>query len=187
VQLKPRTYDVAGLPPRYFNPGELEALLCLYESVSPRVIVEFGVNTGRNPLAAFRNIRTIDRYVGIDVLPGYVPKMRVQKREVPPAPGELAQHDLRFELILSPRGTFDLSAKDLPACDAVFIDGDHSQEAVRNDYALACSIVRPGGIIIFHDDNGSPAVEVTQTLNEFCKAGAQIKHVAGTWLSFERR
>lgn len=24
------------------------------------------------------------------------------------------------------------------------------------------------------------------TLNDFCAAGAQIKHVAGTWLAFER-
>lgn len=187
MKLTPRAYDVAGLPARYFNPGELEALLDLYESVSPKVIVEFGVNTGRNPLAAFRNIRSIDRYIGVDVLPGYVPKMKVQTREVPAQPGELARHDLRFDLVLSPRGTFDLTAKDLPACDVVFIDGDHSREAVMNDYALACAIVRPGGIIIFHDDNGSSAVEVTQTLNELCAAGADIRHVAGTWLAFERR
>lgn len=163
-------------------------LLDLFESVRPLVIVEFGVNTGRNALAAIRNVRTLERYIGVDVPPGYVPKMLVQRREVPSIPGELARHDSRFELILKPRGTFDLAPGAFPpGVDAVFIDADHSREGVMNDTELARAIVRPGGIIIWHDDNGSPTVEVTATLNDLCAQGAKIEHVAGTWLSFERR
>lgn len=185
VTLHPRNYDVAGLPTRFFNPGELEALLHLYESAEPRVIVEFGVNTGRNAVAALRNIEGIEKYVGIDVEPGYRTKMVVQRGEVPPNPGELAKDDPRFELVVRPRGSFDLSAADLTACDAVFIDADHSRDGVMNDYALAKAIVRPGGVIIFHDDNCLPVVEVTQTLNDLCSAGADIVHVEGTWLAYE--
>lgn len=187
ITLQPRAYDALGLPSRYFNPGELSALLHLFESVQARTIVEFGVHAGRNPAAAFRNLSTVQKYVGVDVPHGYNFKMRIQRNEVPQIPGQLVRHDRRFQLILRPRGSFDLMPKDLPRADAVFIDGDHSREAVLNDYALACAITRPGGIVIFHDDNGSDRVEVTQTLNELTAQGAKIQHVAGTWLSFEIR
>jgi predicted O-methyltransferase YrrM len=185
ISIKPRQYDVAGLPTRYFNPGELQALLHLLESVGPKVIIEFGVNTGRNAVAALRNIAGVEKYVGIDVTSDYQTIMPVQRREIPAKPGELALHDPRFELIVRRNGSFDLAADDLPECDAVFIDADHSRKGVMNDYALAKAKVRKGGIIIFHDDNCMPVVEVTQTLNELCAAGAAIMHVERTWIAFE--
>lgn len=186
VKIAPRKYDVAGLPTRYFNPGELERMLHLIESVEPQVVIEFGVNTGRNAVAALRNIATIEKYVGIDVTPDYQTIMRCQRKEIPAKPGELALGDPRFELIVRPKGSFELNAEDLPMCDAVFIDADHSRKGVLNDRDLALRIVRQGGIIIYHDDNCMPVVEVTQTLNDLCKAGADIKHVADTWIAFER-
>jgi predicted O-methyltransferase YrrM len=185
IELKPRKYDTAGLPTRYFGPGELEALLHLYELVAPKVIIEFGVNTGRNAAAALRNIAGLERYVGVDVPPGYQTHMPVQRNEVPDQPGQLAAHDPRFELVIRERGTFDLLPADLPQADAVFIDADHSRLGVEHDYLLACQITRQGGIVIFHDDNGLPVVEVTQTLNDICASGARIKHVQGTWLSYQ--
>lgn len=184
VAVTPREYDLSGLPNRYFNSGELAALLHLYESVNAKTIVEFGCNNGRTAAAALRNIASIESYVGIDVLPGYATIMPCQRREIPQEPGELALSDPRFHLIVSKRGSFDLIS--IPASDAVFIDADHSVEGVMNDYGLAKAAVRPGGIIIFHDDNCLPTVEVTQTLNALCEGGAQIVHVAGTWLAYER-
>ncbi len=184
VSVAPRQFDLSGLPTRFFHPGELEVLLELCAGAT--VIVEFGCHEGRNAAAALRNIPELERYVGVDVPAGYVTTMAVQRREVPAAPGCLAMHDPRFELIVRPRGTFDLAASELPAANAVFIDADHSRAGVENDTALARQIVRPGGIIIWHDDNGLPVVEVTQTLNDYCAAGAPIQHVAGTWFSFER-
>ena len=35
--------------------------------------------------------------------------------------------------------------------DVLFIDGDHSYDGVRQDYEMYRSLVRPGGIIAFHD------------------------------------
>lgn len=35
--------------------------------------------------------------------------------------------------------------------DLVFLDGDHSYEQVRQDFALVSTCVKPGGIIVFHD------------------------------------
>ncbi len=168
------------------NAGELEALIYLIGSVNPRSIIEFGVNSGRTAKAILRNVTGVQRYLGIDVPQGYVSEKQVQRREVPERPGELALDDHRFRLMLARRGSHDLSAADLPLAEAVFIDGDHSARGVRHDHALAMTRVRPGGIIVFHDDNGRDTVDVSATIDELSADGADIIHVAGTWLAFER-
>jgi predicted O-methyltransferase YrrM len=35
--------------------------------------------------------------------------------------------------------------------DVLFVDGDHSCEGVRRDFALYSPLVRPGGLVAFHD------------------------------------
>lgn len=177
---------MSGLPERYIHPGELDVLISLFNSVGARCVAEFGCNNGRTAAAILRNVPTVERYIGVDVPAGYKFACGVQAREVPAKAGELALADKRFEILLRDRGTFELTADDLPECDAVFIDGDHSEAAVRNDYALARRVVRPGGIIIFHDDNGLRTVDVSRVLDDLAGGGANIRHVSGTWLAFER-
>jgi predicted O-methyltransferase YrrM len=178
--------DLTGLHTRYVHQGELAALIHLIGSVRPRSVIEFGANSGRTAKAILRNVPGIERYVGIDVPPGYVPEKQVQSREVPDRPGELALDDPRFRLLLAGRGSHDLAPDDLPDADAAFIDGDHSARGVRRDYALAKAKVRPGGIIVFHDDNGRDTVDVSRVLDELAHGGAPIVHVDSTWLAYER-
>jgi predicted O-methyltransferase YrrM len=128
----------------------------------------------------------IEAYTGIEVERNYVTQMRCQRAEVPDDPGRYVRHDPRFDLIIRPCGSFDLSAQDLPQVDAAFIDADHSRLGVMQDYTLATQRVRPGGIIIFHDDNGLPVVQVSETLDDLAAAGAPIVHVADSWLAYER-
>jgi len=173
-------------PPRYFNPGELDCLVALVAGVNPRRMVEFGVNEGRAAATILLNVPGIEHYLGVDVLPGYKTQMECQRKEVSLEPGKFAQHDPRFQLILSQRGSFDLNARSLPPCDATFIDADHSRAGVLNDYRIAKEALRAGGIIIFHDDNRRPEVQVSETLDELAAAGAEIVHVEKTWLAFER-
>ena len=35
--------------------------------------------------------------------------------------------------------------------DVLFIDGDHSYEGVKSDFLMYAPLVRPGGIVAFHD------------------------------------
>ena len=42
-------------------------------------------------------------------------------------------------------------ALDGQLADAVFIDGNHIAEAVMADYSLYSRLVRPGGLVLFHD------------------------------------
>lgn len=160
-------------------------LVHLIRGVGARTVVEFGCNNGRTAAAILRNVGSVERYVGVDVPAGYSFACKVQAKEVPSAPGDLALDDARFELLLRDRGTFDLGADDLPACDVVFIDGDHSRAAVLNDRDLAKAIVRPGGLIVYHDDNGLEVVDVSRVLDGLADEGAEIVHVTGTWLAYE--
>jgi predicted O-methyltransferase YrrM len=165
--------------------GELDVLIHLVRSLDARVVAEFGCNNGRTAAAVLRNVLTIERYIGVDVPLGYVTPCKVQRREVPQRPGELALADGRFELVLRDRGTFDLSAKDFPQCDLIFIDGGHDEAAVRNDRDLALRVVRAGGLIVYHDDNGLRTVDVSRVLDDIHDNGADVRHVSGTWLAFE--
>jgi len=168
------------------NKGELETLVALVRSVCPHHVIEFGVNVGRTAKAIMANVDGVERYTGIDVAPGYVPAKAVQRNEVPAHPGELVAADPRFQLVIRPRGSLDLTAADLAPCDAAFIDGDHGREAVLHDSALARALVRPGGIIVYHDYHDLGTVDVKDVLDEMSQAGNPIMHVEQTWLAFER-
>jgi predicted O-methyltransferase YrrM len=190
-----RPIDWAGLPRRFMNEGELEVLVALVASAEPRFVVEIGVNEGRTAKAILRHVPGIRRYLGVDVEPGYVPAKAVQRHEAAARPGCLIGDDLRFELILKPRGSLDLVASDLMSigagsfrwADAFFIDGDHGAEAVAHDTRLARACVRPGGIIVWHDYHDLGTVDVRDVLDDLALCGADLRHVAGTWLVFERR
>lgn len=190
-----RPIDWTGLDRRYMNEGELEVLIALVRSVAPATVVEIGVNRGRTAKAMLANVPTIRRYVGVDVLPGYVPAKRVQRNEIPTRPGELAAGDPRFGLILRQRGSLDLTPADLLGVwfdnqfvDAMFIDGDHGAEAVTHDTRLAWACVRPGGIVAWHDYHDRGTVDVREVLEGFYRAGVRrFWHVEDTWIVFERR
>jgi predicted O-methyltransferase YrrM len=183
-QLAVKPIDWSGLPRTYLNDGELEIIVALVRPA--RVMVEIGLAAGRTAKAILREVPTIERYIGIDTDPGYSPKLSSQRTERSADPGHLALDDPRFDRWLLPRGSLDLTPEDFPPIDAVFIDGDHSSEVVRHDSDLARIIVKPGGIIIWHDAHND-GVEVTNILKLDHRLGCDIRHIEGTWLAFERR
>lgn len=184
ITLSPKPINWSGLEHRYMNPNELEALCELVRSVKPKSVVEIGINTGRTAKAILREVEGIEKYLGIDVLPGYVTDKAVQRKEVPTIAGELVLDDPRVDLIVTNKGSYGVDS--LPPCDVVFIDGDHGSLGVRNDSKLAYAAVRKGGIIIWHDYHDLGTVDVREVLHELRGEGHDITHVDGTWLAFER-
>jgi predicted O-methyltransferase YrrM len=104
---------------------------------------------------------------------------------VPAQAGRVAAADARFFVLVREGGSGTLTPHDLEPCDAVFIDGDHSEGAVRHDSHLARALVRPGGIIVWHDYL-NPSVEVTKALGTLRDEGWPIESVDNTWLAFVR-
>lgn len=169
------------------NPGELEVLVALVKSVNPVRVIEFGCNVGRTAKVILREVKSIESYVGVDVNPGYKYDCEVQKNETPNNPGVMVRDDWRFKLMLSDRGTFDLTKKDLWSADVVFIDGDHSYVAVKHDTQLAFDIIADGGIVIWHDYHTIPTVDVRKVVEEIAtQRSLNIQYVEGTWFAFYR-
>lgn len=170
----------------YLNEKETGTLLTLIKSARPKVMIEIGCQLGRTAKILLENLPKLKTYVGIDVPFNHEPTLACQRREIPYSPGVYAAEDKRFFLLVHPGGSLNLGPQDLERCDAVFIDGDHSEQVVMHDSHLARALVRPGGIIVWHDF-GNPAVEVTKALlwlheNE----GWPIQSAKGTWLAFMR-
>jgi hypothetical protein len=67
--------------------------------------------------------------------------------------------------------------------DLIFIDGDHSYEAVKLDIQLALPCLREGGLLAFHD-YGEENMGVVLAVNEFRDSGAQFRGQAHTLVAF---
>ena len=62
--------------------------------------------------------------------------------------------------------------------DFLFIDGDHRYPGVSRDYALYAPLVRPGGLIAFHDirpNRFDPSIEVWRLWDEIKASGAPAR------------
>jgi predicted O-methyltransferase YrrM len=173
---------------RFMSVHERRVLVALANSIKAEIVIEIGVQEGRAAKYLLANVPSITSYIGIDVLPGYVPSLAVQLHEVPAEPGHLVKHDARFRLQLRKRGSLDLVPSNLPFCDLVLIDGDHGRQAVLHDSALARDSVLPGGLIVWHDYYlGDGACEVRDVLDEMHAAGDLLARIDNTWFAVERR
>lgn len=56
-----------------------------------------------------------------------------------------------YELDSHDPATVATVAEFIPVCDFLFIDGDHTYEGVRADWLAWSPLVRPGGVVAFHD------------------------------------
>ncbi len=173
--------------------NELEVFITLVRSVNPKRMLEIGVNVGKTARYVLDNVETLEPkgYVGVDAVPGYETIKGVQRPEVPGRgwAGHHVNADHRFRLILKERGSFDLKPEELGTFDVVYIDGDHGRATVEHDTALATQIIRPGGIIIWHDyytlPEPVPTLDVKAAVDELAKT-RPIFHVEDTWLAYER-
>jgi predicted O-methyltransferase YrrM len=168
----------------YLNLGEMEIIVALLRKLGARSMVEIGCRDGRTARVLLDNVPTLQSYVGVDVPTSYQPSLASQRSEIVGRPGRYVLDDERFELIIRPYGSLDLQPDDIGQCDAVFIDGDHSEDAVSFDSQLAHGAVREGGMIIWHDYTSNHFDDVTRVLNGLAETGWPIHHVVGTWLAF---
>ena len=105
------------------------------------------MNEGRTARFLLDTLLQIDRYVGIDVLPGRFERTD-QASEVPQQPARYAKADPRTELVLRARRSFDVAPGEVGMFDVVFIDGDHGRDAVLHDTQLAMAVLQLGGLLV---------------------------------------
>ena len=66
-----------------------------------------------------------------------------------------------------------------PVYDLVFVDGAHDQESVATDASLAAAVLKPGGLLVFHD-YGDQDHGVTEAVDEFVSGGGELLSRVGT-------
>lgn len=131
---------------------EMYQMLRHVADIKPQVIVEIGVDGGGS-LATWKAAFKPRLLIGIDT----------NERD------ELKDYTIIYSDSNDPKTVKELKRIIGGApIDFLFIDGDHTYEAVKKDYQLFAPLVRPGGIIGFHDTNnrGIEGVEVDQFMAE---------------------
>ncbi len=133
-----------------------------YIPLAPEKVMEIGSFYGATLWSFIKNNPNLKQLISLDLpIPPsdgrYVEmlKSRAQWRE-------WAQH-LDFHNIMSDSHSQDTKTKILTHIDGkldfLFIDGDHSYEGVKLDWLMYKDLVRPGGMIGFHDSVGYDTVK----------------------------
>lgn len=141
------------------KPQELADMLDVLAGNPPKVILEIGSDAGGTLWAwqaAFPGVvlRAIDLTAGAPGTPQHIRYGTGRGRNShgallmeadSHARATLDFARLNWGLGPTPPGGFSYPV------DLLFIDADHSLEGVRLDYAMYSPLVRPGGIVMFHD------------------------------------
>jgi len=171
----------------FFGPDQIwdEILAALREvrALQPRYIIEIGTNGGGTLLMWSRVAHPQATIVSID-LRGGQQGVRVSRLRAPlfrrmGLPGQkihLIDGDShRPETLDLARGYLDGNPVDF-----LFIDGDHSEQGVRADYEMYGPLVRPGGIIGFHDIAvNTPTHQVTKLWHELAQVSRTRSIIGG--------
>jgi predicted O-methyltransferase YrrM len=198
--LETEVHLIAGveLLPIVGGTSDLEAWILAVLSKRARLMFEFGTATGRTAYIWARNSLPDANVVTLTLRPN---ERSAYAREA----GDAAS-DVRTALEESRFSTFYYS--NTPAaskvvqlygdskrvdvrrwegqCDLVFVDGSHARSYVASDSRQALRLVRPGGLVLWHDYRGPRIPGVYEALNELARELPLI-HIAGTSLVAYRR
>lgn len=158
-------HDVAG----WLLPEEGHALA---ELARDKYVLEIGSYCGKSTVClaqTARHVHAIDPHDGRGT-----PAPRNTRCDML---GNLARYQVTDSVTISHPD----EVKQLWDYDLVFIDGAHDASSVRADIELAKSVLKPGGLIAFHDYRTRPGQHdagwdpgVTEAVDEFVSAGAEI-------------
>jgi predicted O-methyltransferase YrrM len=134
--------------------SEIRGLLECVAAEPPRTVVEIGTSNGGS-LFLFARIAAPDAHlISVDLPRG--PFGGGYARWRAPLYRSFARDRQDVELLRGDshsRSMFDQVRQALAgrAIDFLFIDGDHSYDGVKQDFETYSTLVRPGGLIAFHD------------------------------------
>ena len=175
--------------------GELVAISQLVKLRNPLKIFEIGTFDGRTTLNLALNSPPGGRIFTLDLPPTWTYDVQVKKdigcRGDRKFIGKVEtgfrfrgkEVSKKIEQLFGDSTRFDFSPYQ-NSMDFIFVDGSHAYEYVLKDSENALKMIKPGGIILFHDYNTSwPGV--TKALNELFASDLRfkdLKHISGTSL-----
>lgn len=158
--------------------GEVLGVLKVLQAHEPRVIVEIGTRDGGSLFLWSRTGPQLDLLVSID-LPGGIhgggyAEARAKLYRLFTQDQDCELHLLRANSQLESTRQQLETVLDGHPIDFLFIDADHRYEGVKRDYELYRDLVRPGGLIGFHDikpNTIDPTIQVNQLWDEIRASG----------------
>ena len=138
------------------NPGDRRALYHLIRALQPRRVLEVGTHIGASTLYIARALRangTPGSVVTVDITD--VNDLErgawraVGQRMSPRAFAQQLDCADRIEFVVSKAMDFLEFAG--PSCDLIFLDGDHSAQAVYCEVSKSLTALTPAGVILLHD------------------------------------
>ena len=169
------------------SPMECAALAALSQLVGATRVFEFGTYKGVSTTQLALNLPDDSMVFTLDLPedhPAYslpIPKPEEQAIAVEGGKGILIPRDLldRVTFLSSDSATFDDSPYH-ETIDLVFVDGAHSYEYVKSDSEKGWKMLRPGGVMAWHDCVASHP-DVVRYIKE---SNLPAKLVRGTTLAF---
>lgn len=168
---------------------ELKVISNLVKKWNPRRIFEIGTFQGRTTLNMALNSSTDAEIITLDLPAEELAstKMDIEKGEVRYVKKEVSGERFighpaasKIRQVFGDSASFDF-AEYRNSVDVAFIDGSHAYEYVLNDSEKVFTIMRDGGLIIWHDYTNWPGVWTA--LNELYEKDARfngIRHIGGT-------
>jgi len=125
--------EVAEQSRASINKDDLKVLLPILAKINPRCILEIGMHRGYS-MEVWRK--------------AFDPKILIGLEKDPPTPDSYSEAGFMWEI-----DSHKVNAQNITPMpvDFLFIDGDHSEAGVRQDFDTFFPIVREGGIVVFHD------------------------------------
>jgi predicted O-methyltransferase YrrM len=159
--LRARLRDAPGFPERFavaqevFAPGpaqnaaEIAGFLEYATGRGPRVACEIGTQDGGNFFLLGVHLTTVDRLVGVDL---HVRRKALLRGVLDPARHPVFIEGSSYAGRTAARVRRTLGGRPI---DLLFIDGDHSEAGVSEDWELWSPLVARGGTVVFHDARAS--------------------------------
>ncbi len=178
---------------------DAEAWILAVLAKQAQCLFEFGTCTGKTAYLWARNAPAGARIVTITLAPDNLNAHQVDTADDP--------RDVEFALRESSHTSFLYTGSDVAykvqqlygdskaldvspwagSCDVVFIDGSHAYSYVMSDSAKALDLVRPGGVVLWHDYAGpGHSKGVYRAVNEIAKRLPLVR-ISGTALAAYRR
>jgi SAM-dependent methyltransferase len=157
-------------------------------------IFEFGTCTGKTAFLMAANAPKDAKVTTLTLSPEQLARYRKEERdEKTDTSSALIESEFseffyastpeekKIEQLLGDSKEFD-EAPYAGNCDLIFVDGSHARSYVESDSKKALRMVKPGGVILWHDYRGPLRTQgVFFTLNELSKE-LPLVHIKGTCL-----
>ncbi len=167
---------------------ELGYLAFLARWLPAAEVFEIGTSQGRTTLNLALNLAPGGHIHSLDLPAGYVPEaacyapaQEVEVKHLERAAFLKPYLDrLPITLLEGESTSFDFSPW-FRRMDLVFVDGGHTQRVLETDSRNAFQLIKPGGLILWHDYTQPACPEVTAFLDDLGRQ-RPLRHVRGTRL-----